>query len=167
MMLGYSNDPGLEGDSGNKGVSSRVSAVVNIYGVYEMTTQVAKDSDSVSNFLLGKSIDEARELYQQSSPRFHLDKTDPPKLILHETIDQLMLIAQADALAAHLKRLKIPHSYWRLDSWPHTMGLAKPVNDYCQAMMDRFFAKHIPLPEKKNLPPAFTNCFLPFKNGVF
>ena len=46
------------------------------------------------------------------------------------------------------------------------MGLAKPVNDYCQAMMDRFFAKHIPLPEKKNLPQAFTNCFLPFKHEV-
>ena len=39
MMLGYSDDPGLEGVSGNKGVSSSVSAVVNIYGVYDMTTQ--------------------------------------------------------------------------------------------------------------------------------
>ena len=42
MMLGYSDDPGLEGDSGNKGVSSRVSAVVNIYGVYDMTTQLQR-----------------------------------------------------------------------------------------------------------------------------
>ncbi len=150
MMLGYSDDPGLEGDSGNKGVSSRVSAVVNIYGVYDMTTQIAKDSDSVSNFLQGKSIDEAPELYRQSSPRFHLDKTDPPTLILHGTIDELVPIGQADALAAHLKRLKIPHAYGRLDGWPHTMDLAKPVNDYCQAMMDRFFAKHIPLPQKKH-----------------
>ena len=51
---------------------------------------------------------------------------------------------------AHLKRLNVPHVYGRLDGWPHTMDLAKPVNDYCQAMMDRFFAKHIPLPQKKH-----------------
>ncbi len=115
-----------------------------------MTSQSAKDSDWVSDFRQGKSIDEAPEWYRQSSPRFHMDKTDPPTLILHGTIDELVPIGQADALAAHLKRLKIPHAYGRLDGWPHTMDLAKPVNDYCQAMMDRFFAKHIPLPQNKH-----------------
>jgi len=150
MMLGYSDDPELEGNSGHRGISSRVSAVVNIYGVYDMTTQVAKDSETVSNFLQGKSFEEAPGLYRQSSPRFHLDKADPPTLILHGTIDETVLISQSDALAAHLKRLNIPHVYGRLDGWPHTMDIAKPVNDYCQAMMDRFFATHLPLPGKKN-----------------
>lgn len=145
--LPLTDDPGLEGDS----------AGVNIYGVYDMTTQVAKDSYSVNNFLQGKSTDEAPELDRQSSPRFHLDKTDPSTLILLGTIDQLVPIAQADTLTAYLKRLKIPHSYGQLDGWPHTMDLAKPVNDFCQAMVDRFFANHIPLPEKKNLSSVFTN----------
>ena len=81
---------------------------------------------------------------RQSSPRFHLDKNDPPTLILHGMIDQIAPIAQADGLAAHLKELKIPHSYGRLDGWPHTMDLAKPVNDYCLAMMDRFFRQTHP-----------------------
>ncbi|MCH2593588.1 MAG: alpha/beta hydrolase [Pedosphaera sp.] len=150
MMLGYSNDPELEGESGNRGVSSRVSAVVNIYGVYDMTTQIAKDDDSVRSFLQGKSFEEAPELYRESSPRFHLDKTDPPTLILHGTIDETVPVGQSDSLAAHLKRLKIPHAYGRLDGWPHTMDIAKPVNDYCQSMMDRFFATHLPLPGKKH-----------------
>jgi len=73
-----------------------------------------------------------------------LDKNDPPTLILHGMIDQIAPIAQADGLAAHLKGLKIPHSYGRLDGWPHTMDLAKPVNDYCLAMMDRFFRQTHP-----------------------
>ncbi len=150
MMLGYSDDPALEGESGHGGVSSRVSAVVNIYGVYDMTTRIAKESDAVKNFLQGKSFEEAPELYRQSSPRFHLDKTDPPTLILHGTIDETVPVAQSDRLVEHLKRLKIPHAYGRLDGWPHTMDLAKPVNDYCQAMMDRFFAKYVPLPRKKH-----------------
>ena len=80
-----------------------------------MTTQIAKDNDSVSNFLQGKSFEAAPELYRQSSPRFHLDKTDPPTLILHGTIDETVPIGQSDALAAHLKRLKIPHTYGRLN----------------------------------------------------
>ena len=150
MMLGYSDDPALEGDSGHRGVSSRVSAVVNIYGVYDMTTRIAKESDAVKSFLQGKSFEEAPGLYQQSSPRFHLDKTDPPTLILHGTIDETVPVAQSDRLAEHLKRLQIPHAYGRLDGWPHTMDIAKPVNDYCQAMMDRFFATHLPLPGKKH-----------------
>ena len=150
MMLGYADDPALEGKSGHDGVSSRVSAVVNIYGVYDMTTRIAKESDAVKSFLQGKSFEEAPELYRQSSPMVHLDKDDPPTLILHGTIDETVPVAQSDRLAAHLKRLKIPHAYGRLDGWPHTMDLAKPVNDYCQAMMDRFFAEHLPLPRKKD-----------------
>ena len=150
MMLGYADDPALEGKSGHGGVSSRVSAVVNIYGVYDMTTRIAKESDAVKSFLQGKSFEEAPELYRQSSPMVHLDKDDPPTLILHGTIDETVPVAQSDRLAAHLKRLKIPHAYGRLDGWPHTMDLAKPVNDYCQAMMDRFFAEHLPLPRKKD-----------------
>lgn len=148
MMLGYADDPALEGKGGHAGVSSRVSAVVNLYGVYDMTTEFAQKASAVKNFLAGKTIAEAPKLYRQSSPRFHLDKNDPPTLILHGTIDEVVPIVQSDALAAHLKRLKIPHEYGRLTGWPHTMDLAKPVNDYCQAMMDRFFARHIPLPKK-------------------
>jgi len=150
MMLGYADDPALEGKSGHGGVSSRVSAVVNIYGVYDMTTRIAKESSAVKSFLQGKSFEEAPELYRQSSPMIHLDKNDPPTLILHGTIDETVPVAQSDRLAAHLKRLKIPHAYGRLDGWPHTMDLAKPVNDYCQEMMDRFFAEHLPLPRKKD-----------------
>ena len=133
-----------------------------------MTTQAAKDSDSVSNFLLGKSIDEARELYQQSSPRFHLDKNDSPTLILHGMIDQIAPIAQADGLAAHLKGLKIPHSYGRLDGWPHTMDLAKPVNDYCLAMMDRFFSPNTSRCLKRKIyPRSLQNAFYPLNLRSF
>ena len=149
MMVGYSDLPTLEGDSGNAGVSSRVSAVVNIYGVYDLTTKHARETDLVPNFLQGKSFEEAPELYREASPMTHLDKSDPPTLILHGTIDEIVPVDQSDRLAAHLKRLKIPHDYGRLEGWSHAMDLAKPVNDYCQAMMNQFFEKHLPLPGKK------------------
>ena len=150
MMLGYADDPALEGNSGHNGVSSSISAVVNIYGVYDMTARIAKENDAVKNFLQGKSFEEAPELYRQASPMFHLDQTDPPTLILHGTLDEIVPVAQSDRLASHLKRLKIPYTYGRLDGWPHTMDLAKPVNDYCQAMIDRFLYEHLPLPRNKD-----------------
>jgi acetyl esterase/lipase len=136
MMLGYADDPALEGKGGHAGVSSQVSAVVNLYGVYDMTTEFARSSSAVKNFLAGKTFAEVPKLYRQSSPRFNLDKGDPPTLILHGTIDEVVPIGQSDALAAHLKHLKIPHEYGRLTGWPHTMDLAKSVNIYCQAMME-------------------------------
>ena len=121
----------------------------DLYGVYDMTSQVAKDSETVSNFLQGKSFEEAPGLYRQSSPRFHLDKADPPTLILHGTIDEPVLISQSDALAAHVKRLNIPHVYCRLDGWPHTMDPVKPFVAYFLSMEDRSFASRLPLPGKQ------------------
>src|SRR5690606_12769333 len=42
MMLGYTSDvPTFDGDSGHEGVSSRVQAVVNIYGPTDLTTEFA------------------------------------------------------------------------------------------------------------------------------
>lgn len=142
MMVGYSADvPELEGQGGHAGVSSRVAAVVDLYGPYDLTTEFARQAGPVKRFLGGKTYDEAPELYRRASPKHYLQKGAPPTLILHGTIDDVVPIAQSDALAARLAELGVPYVYDRLPGWPHTMDLAESVNERCQWFMNHFFAQ--------------------------
>jgi acetyl esterase/lipase len=144
MMLGYAPDkPELEGDGGHAGVSSRVQAVINIYGPYDLTADIARENGAVRRFLQGKTLDEAPELHRLASPRFHLAKGAPPTLILHGTIDDVVPIAQSDALAARLQALGVPYLYDRLEGWPHAMDAAEAINLRCQYFMERFLKEHL------------------------
>ncbi|MHC4203634.1 MAG: alpha/beta hydrolase fold domain-containing protein [Planctomycetota bacterium] len=145
MMIGYSNDPSLEGNGGNNDISSRVCAVVNFYGPTDLTTDFAKNQELVKEFVGGKTFNEAQDAYELASPLFHLTRDDPPTLIFHGTIDSVVPIAQADILAKKLKELGIDHIYERYDGWPHTMDLAKAVNQRCVYQMEQFFNKYIPI----------------------
>jgi acetyl esterase/lipase len=145
LMIGYSDDPSLEGNGGNSTVSSRVSVVVDFYGPTDLTTDFARNQGLVQDFMGGKTFDEAPDMYKLASPLFHLTKDDPPTLIFHGTIDSTVPIAQADKLAEKLKELGIDYVYERYDGWPHVMDLAEAVNRRCVYQMEQFFKKHIPL----------------------
>jgi acetyl esterase/lipase len=147
MMVGYSSDvPALEGKGGHEGISSAVQCVVNLYGPCDLTTDFVRKNEYanrvVKNFL-GKSIDDDLAAYQQASPITYLDAMDPPTLILHGTIDDVVPIDQGDELAAKLKELGVPYLYDRLPGWPHAMDIAQPVNDRCVWLMERFFAAYL------------------------
>ncbi|MGE5294112.1 MAG: alpha/beta hydrolase fold domain-containing protein [Solirubrobacterales bacterium] len=143
MMAGYSDDPSLEGSGGHSNVSSRVCAVVNFYGPTDLTTEYARKQGLVTDFLGGKTFEEAPEVYRLASPLSHLTKDDPPTLIFQGTIDTLVPVAQADALAERLKELGIDCVYERYEGWPHTMDLAEAVNRRCVYQMEEFFKKHL------------------------
>ncbi len=143
MMVGYSAGvPELEGEGGNPDVSSAVQAVVNFYGPWDLTADIAKESGDVKGFL-GATYDENPDVYLKSSPMHYLDAGDPPTLIFQGSIDEVVPVDQADGLAARLEELGIPHEYERFEGWPHTMDLAKPVNERCRWFMYRFFEKHL------------------------
>ncbi|MBN2329945.1 MAG: alpha/beta hydrolase [Candidatus Omnitrophica bacterium] len=143
MMIGYSSDiPELEGEGGHAGVSSRVQAVINFYGPVDLTTDFAKKQGVVADFL-GKTYEEDPRLYAFASPLTHLTRDDPPTLIFHGTIDSTVPIKQADMLEQKLQSLGIDYVYDKFVGWPHTMDLAKAVNDRCQYQMVQFLEKHL------------------------
>jgi acetyl esterase/lipase len=143
MMVGYSSDvPELEGDGGHAGVSSAVQAVVNFYGPCDLTTEQARTNDGVNTFL-GASYDDDPGVYDMASPLHHLNAGDPPTLIFHGSVDDLVPLAQSERLAETLKSFGIDYVYEPFEGWPHTMDLAQPVNDRCRWFMSRFFEKHL------------------------
>ena len=147
MMIGYSSDvDSFDGNSGHPGVSSRVQAVVNLYGPTDLTTDFARNRSAAGSLLkdfFGGTYEESTSKYEAASPIRYVTSDDPPTLILHGTVDDIVPINQADLLAAKLKETGVPYLYDRLPGWPHAMDLAQPVNNRCLWLMDRFFAQHL------------------------
>ena len=148
MMLGYSAGVAeLEGDGGHAEYSSAVQAVVDLYGPCDLTVASDRDHPTVRQFFGGRTYEEATEAYSLASPIKHLDKSDPPTLIFHGTIDELVPVAQSDTLAKRLGALGIPCEYERIEGFPHTMDIARDVNVRCQWFINRFLKKHLPFGE--------------------
>ncbi len=144
MMVGYSSDDkSLEGTGGHTDVSSKVAAVVNIYGPYDLETPEGKSAGVVRDFLGKNSYQEAPELWKRVSPATYLDENDPPTLIIHGTIDEVVPVEQADRIAKRLGDLKIPFRYLRIDGWPHAMDAAMPMNVYCRSQILRFLKEQV------------------------
>lgn len=144
MMIGYSpDDKTLEGAGGHPEVSSEVAAVVDIYGPFDFETPEGKSADVVKQFLGKQSYEEAPELWKRLSPATYLDAGDPPTLIIHGSIDEIVPIAQAEMLSKRLQELKIPFRYIRLEGWPHTMDAAVPVNIYCRQQILKFLREQV------------------------
>ncbi len=147
MMIGYSSDvPELEGKGGNPETSSRVQAVVDLYGPTDLTTDFAKSRGEVLHFLGDKKFDEAPDTYRLASPITHLTKDDPPTLILHGSIDSTVPISQAEELAAKCKEVGVECELDCVKGWPHTMDMDTAVNNHCMGKMFEFFDKHLGLP---------------------
>jgi len=143
MMLGYTSDvPELEGDGGWEGVSSRVQAVVNLYGPADVDCEAARNVDVVTKFL-GKPYSEIAKQYELASPYRHITPDDPPTLILHGTIDTIVPVQQSDMLAEKLKAAGVPCLYEKFEGWPHTMDIALPVNVRCQWLMNKLFNQYL------------------------
>ncbi|MCC6491830.1 MAG: alpha/beta hydrolase [Pirellulales bacterium] len=143
MMVGYSSDaPQLDGNGESSAVSSRVQAVVDLYGPTDLTADVARNADEVTSFL-GKTYDEAPEAFRRASPITYVTPDDPPTLVLHGSLDSVVPIEQAEALAAKLKQAGVSCDFDRVEGWPHTMDLESRVNAHCFAKMLEFFDNHL------------------------
>ena len=141
MMLGYTNNDEYTEECPDS-ISSRVNAIVNIYGPVDLTTPYARERGESSSFL-GHTYKENPEIYKAASPRTYISSDDPPTLTFHGTIDSLVPVSQADSLHKWLDKAGVPNEYHRLKGWPHTMDIAKKVNGYCQYYMDAFFKEYL------------------------
>ncbi|HDL19613.1 MAG TPA: alpha/beta hydrolase [Bacteroidetes bacterium] len=145
MMIGYSADvKEFDKDCEVDSVSSRVQAVVNLYGPTDLTTEFAIKQKSLLEFI-GQPYDSAAEIYRRASPLTYITSDDPPTLIFHGTIDDTVPVGQSDILKAALDKAGVANEYHRLKGWPHTMDLAVSVNNYCRYYMNAFFEKYIPI----------------------
>ncbi len=115
--------------------SCRINCAVDLYGPVLWFTQ-----RDISMFR--KSRTEAPELYRQASPLTHVDKNDPPILILHGTADKTVPVADSEALAEALKVAGVEHQLVIIPEAPHTFHLQPKQRDLRPLVLG-FFDKHL------------------------
>jgi acetyl esterase/lipase len=102
-LVGVTNgEPALEGTEGDYlNVSSSVQAIVSYFGASDLTTILAQSTpeglkvrEPALRRLLGAAPDQVPELARQASPLFHVDRNDPPILLLHGDQDTQMPLNQ-------------------------------------------------------------------------
>jgi acetyl esterase/lipase len=142
MMAGYAAGDSLFNAGCNHESMVKVNAVVNFYGPVDLTVDFARESGPLKEFL-GKSYDEAPDLYRKVSPHTYITPDDPPTLTFHGTIDSVVPVSQADSLDTWLNGAGVTHEYHRLKGWPHAMDIEEKVNEYCRYYMDIFLKRYL------------------------
>ncbi len=137
----------LEGDLGNPDQSSRVQAVVNIYGPTELkslyeTTPVVQ---GLLKALCNGTPEQVADTYRQASPVTFITADDPLILTLHGDADEIVPVQQARLLDDQLKAAKLNHELIVLAGQGH--GFQGPAAVEAQAAIWKFLdARLKPVP---------------------
>lgn len=127
-LCGGELDPPGEGDT-------RVQCAVDLYGPVLWFEQ--RDLA-----MFRKTRVEAPDLYKQADPRSHINKSDPPLLILHGTADKTVPVADSEALAAAMKSAGAAYQLEIIPDAPHTFHL-QPKQSDLRPLVLGFFEKHL------------------------
>lgn len=114
-------EDGLEGNEGDLTQSSRVQAVVNIFGPTDLV-RCYETSPGAVGFLKGLcngTPDDAANTYKAASPINYVTPDDPPVLTLHGDKDALVPPEQAKLLDARLQAAGVKHELVLLPEQGH------------------------------------------------
>jgi len=116
-LVGVSNGQAeLEGEMGTDlAESSEVQGIISFYGAANLTTILKQSTphglsvrEPALGLLLGGQPDDVPALARLASPVFHVDRRDPPLLLLHGDQDPQMPINQSHELCGAYKRVNAP-----------------------------------------------------------
>jgi acetyl esterase/lipase len=116
-LVGVSNgNAELEGDVGNdRAESSDVQGIISFYGAANLTTILNQSTPHglkvrvpALELLLGGQPDDLPTLARLASPVFHVDRGDPPLLLVHGDQDPQMPINQSHELCGAYKKVNAP-----------------------------------------------------------
>jgi acetyl esterase/lipase len=143
LLVGLTDSSsGLEGDSGNPGHSSRVQAVVNVFGPTDIRD--CHETSSVAwifRLFMGGTPEEAAETYKKASPVTYVSADDPPVLTLHGDLDRAVPLDQATTLDDKMKAAGAPHTLKVFPGQGHGFGGA--VRQEAFDAMWAFFDEHL------------------------
>jgi acetyl esterase/lipase len=108
-------------------VSSRVSAVFDIFGPTDLTQGFSEALEPLYPIVLGKKRSEAASELRDASPIFFVNGKTAPVFILHGEKDPIVPIAQSRTLEAKLKELKVPVQAAYIPDMGHEVNRSNPA----------------------------------------
>jgi acetyl esterase/lipase len=148
-LVGVSNGHGeLEGDVGNdRAQSSEVQGIISFYGGANLTTILKQSTPHglsvrvpALDLLLGGQPDDMPVLARLASPVFHVDRRDPPLLLLHGDQDPQMPVNQALELSGAYQKVKAPVKLEIVHGAGHGGAIFYDADRL--AVMRKFFKRH-------------------------
>lgn len=143
-LLGLTDsDDGLEGDGGYAGYSSRVSAVVDMFGPADLRLMgLSPRGQAALRGVFPTDADAAR-----ASPVTYVSPDDPPFLILHGERDGVVPLRQSEVLHAQLQAAGVPSTLVVVRNAGHGFvpagGPPAPSRGEIARMVADFFDTHL------------------------
>jgi acetyl esterase/lipase len=112
-LLGTADkDAGLDGDLYTE-QSSRVQCVVDYFGPSDLSLYASSEGIERAYMkpFLGATFAEKPEVFKQASPITYVDKTDPPFMIFHGTLDVIVPIIHGEKLHEKLKAAGVDSTF--------------------------------------------------------
>jgi acetyl esterase/lipase len=135
----------LEGKGGHEKFSSKVQAVCDWYGPADLVKIVEGGSHARAGnpveLLLGGPVEENKDKAKLASPVTHVDKDDPPFLIMHGDKDPLVPLSQSKLLNEKLKAVNVETELVVIEGAGH--GGAKFLAPQINRKIADFFDKHL------------------------
>lgn len=140
---------GFEGDGGFSGQSSRVQAVVDMFGPTDLTAAFGKPNNQLG--MLGRIVFGAESasdpVFKKASPVTYATKDDPPFLILQGEEDTLVPPEQSKILYDKLKATGVPATLVRVKHAGHGFkpvgGQPDPSVPELMTMIADFFDRYL------------------------
>lgn len=147
-MVGVTSDvPQMEGTVGVTGVSSRVSAVIDMYGPTDFPkmdrkmlpdactsfnqmmglTDCHNDPNSPESQLIGCAIQACKTVAREANPITYLSATDPPLLIAHGQDDALVPHDQSQLLYQAARQRCVTATWYSVPGVGHSTGIMAPT----------------------------------------
>jgi acetyl esterase/lipase len=133
----------LEGKGGNLDQSSRVQAVVDLFGPTDLTKMGGSHDGprSPEALLIGGPVQENKEKAAKANPIEYVKKDNPPFLILHGDKDAVVPFGQSELLEAALKKAGVEVTLKRVKGAGH--GGPAFTSAENRKLIEEFFAKHL------------------------
>jgi len=130
---------------------SDVQCIVSLFGASNLQTILPQSTEfglkmrvPALQLLLGGQPEEKRDLAKLASPVAHLDKNDPPLLLIHGDADPQMPPEQSQEFAKAYEALKLPVQFVMLKGAKH--GGAEFYDDERISWVVRFLTRHPVMP---------------------
>ncbi len=153
-MLGVTDSSdGLEGESGDLTLSSRVEAVVDYFGPSDLSLVGNVADPAILAFIGGTYIQEPARC-QAASPVTYVSSDDPPFLIVHGTADPLVPFSQSVILRDALVRAGVEATLLPVEGAGHGWPIDSAYGVRALTGALEFFDRHLKVSSSALLPWA-------------
>lgn len=145
VAAGTADDPALEGDGGNGGVSSKVDAVVSFYAPTELTPSGSMLNEFVA-LLMGP--DASRQDYAAASPVNYIEAGLPPVMLMQSNLDDIVPPPQNWDLYQRLVAAGNKVELHMYDGEPHAFDARPELGREAALLIKSFLNRHMPGPNE-------------------